>query len=327
MSTLVIQTAFLGDAVLTLPLINRLAQRFGPVDVVLTPLAAQLLTGQPAIRRVIPYDKRGADRGLAGLNRVAAQLRGEAYQRAFLPHRSLRTAWLARKAGIPQRTGFAGGPAGWLHTHRIVRPDQGHETERLAALSGDRSAVTSPWFEISSNDRTNARMWLDAKGIREDFVVFAPGAAWATKRWPHYPALGATLDRPIVVIGGGDDRVTGEAIATSTAGRARNAAGELSLIQSAAVMAHAALVVSNDSLAFHLASALARPVVAIAGPTGPAPGFGPFSAAAQVVAHPTLACRPCSPHGHSRCPLGHHRCMRELTPEGVLDAVRGGLVG
>ena len=94
-AALVIQTAFLGDVVLTTPLLEALARRHGPVDVVTTPAAAPLLETHPAVRRVIPYDKRRADRGPRGLLRLARTLRAARYGIAYLPHRSLRSAALA----------------------------------------------------------------------------------------------------------------------------------------------------------------------------------------------------------------------------------------
>lgn len=320
-STLVIQTAFLGDVVLTLPLIQHLAGQFGPVDIVVTPAAAPLLAGEPAIRRVITYDKRGQDRGIAGLRRLARVLSAEGYARAFLPHRSLRSAALARVAGISRRIGFRGGVASLLYTDRVSRPVVGHESERLGSLGGCHSPTAAPWFSIPPGDREAARTWLDSQNIGGQFIVLAPGAAWATKRWPHFAELATTLDRPVVIIGGPLDRAAGEAIAKAAPSRVYNGAGQFSLTQSAAIIAQAAVVVSNDSVALHLAVALGRPVVAIVGPTGPAPGFAPIEPSGTVVAHPDLACRPCSRHGHTRCPLGHHRCMRELGVDRVLREV------
>src|SRR5438046_3493309 len=87
--TLVIQTAFLGDVVLTTGLLSALAEQHGRVDVVVTPAAAPLLETHPAVRRVLPYDKRGRERGPGGFLRLAGALRAEAYARAYLPHRSL----------------------------------------------------------------------------------------------------------------------------------------------------------------------------------------------------------------------------------------------
>src|SRR2546421_6445512 len=106
--SLVIQTAFFGDVVLTTPLLEALAARHGPVDVVTTPAAASLVETHPAVRQVIPYDKKGRDRGPRGLLRLARALRAERYEWAYLPHRSLRTALLAWLAPIPRRVGFEG---------------------------------------------------------------------------------------------------------------------------------------------------------------------------------------------------------------------------
>ncbi|HSB55256.1 MAG TPA: lipopolysaccharide heptosyltransferase II [Gemmatimonadales bacterium] len=322
--TLVIQTAFLGDVVLTLPLIQQLADQFGPVDVVVTPEAEPLATGQPAVRRAIVYDKRGADRGVAGFRKMARLLRAKRYQRAFLPHRSLRSALLVRQAGVPERTGFAGGIAGLLHTRSVARAETGHESERLAALAPAPAPVAAPWLVLGSTDRERAAAWLTASGIGPPYVVLAPGARWATKRWPGFPALAREFEHPVVVIGGPDDRAAASAI-VAAAPNGRSAAGELSLLQSAALIERAALVVSNDSVALHLAVALGRPVLGVAGPTGPASGFEPPPGAGGIVAHPELACRPCSRHGHDRCPLGHHRCMTELEPATVLSAVTAAL--
>src|SRR5919197_719485 len=137
MPAVVIQTAFLGDVVLTTPLLETLARRHGPVDVVTTPAAAPLLATHPAVRRVIPFDKRGADRGLSGLLALARRLRAERYDVAYLPHRSLRTAGLAWVAGVPGGVGFRGGvPLG--HPGPRGGPEGreggGHEVDRLLAL-------------------------------------------------------------------------------------------------------------------------------------------------------------------------------------------------
>src|SRR3989441_10829025 len=122
LTSLVIQTAFRGDVVLTTPLLEVLAARHGPVDVVTTPAAAPLIETHPAVRRVIAYDKKGRDRGLGGLLRLATALRAEQYECAYLPHRSLRTALAAWLARIPQPGGFGDGLRS-LYTH--VRPGAG----------------------------------------------------------------------------------------------------------------------------------------------------------------------------------------------------------
>ena len=320
---LVVQTAFLGDVVLTTGLLNELADRGGLLDVVTTPAAAPLLEPHRAVRRVIRYDKQGRDRGVAGFLRTVRALRGERYRCAWLPHRSLRSALLARMAGIPERIGFAGSPGALWYTHRIPRPESGHEAERILALAepapGTRARVS---LDLTVEDRAAARNWLSSHLIAEPFIAMAPGSIWGTKRWRHYPELARLLPGPIVVLGSAADRELGLAIAAAAPERTGVAAGQLPLRAGAALIEMASVVVTNDSAPLHLASAVGTRVVALFGPTVPAFGFGPRGMQDVIVEVPGLSCRPCSSHGPQVCPLGHHRCMGEITVERVAAAVR-----
>lgn len=327
MTSLVIQTAFLGDVVLTTPLLEALAARHGPVDVVTTPGAAPLLDTHPAVRRVIPYDKRGLDRGLRGLRRLARTLAAEKYGVAYLPHRSLRTALAARLAGIPRRIGFADG---WrlLYTDVRSRPTGGHEIDRLLALAGVAPSHARPSLCITVADRDAAEAFLSGHGIREPFVALAPGSIWGSKRWPYYEELAERLAERagFVTVGGPEDAALGEQVARVVEARggrwrAANACGKLSLRQSADVIRRARVLVTNDSAPMHLAQAVETPTVAIFGSTVPAFGFGPRGPRDRVVEVAGLACRPCSAHGPPTCPLGHHRCMREIAVDRVLAAI------
>ena len=319
---LVIQTAFLGDVILTTGLLDLLAQRTGPLDIVTTPAALPLIETHPAVRRAIAYDKRGADRGMRGMLRLAGRLREEKYDTVYLPHRSLRSAMLARLADIPERIGFARSPAAWSYTRKIARPDTGHEAERILSLAEpgpDARAMVR--LGITAADRQAAGEWLLGRGIPAGFVAMAPGSIWGTKRWPGYAELARGLDGPVVIVGGSEDRALGETIGRAAPGRVHLAAGELPLRVSAALLERATVLVTNDSAPLHLASAAGTPVVAIFGPTVPAFGFGPRGARDRIVEFELLACRPCSSHGPQVCPLGHHRCMRELSVARVLEAV------
>ena len=314
-----IQTAFLGDVILTTPLLTALAKIHGPVDLVTTPAAAALVERHPAVRDIIRYDKRGKDRGIGGFFRLVRALRQRRYRRAYLPHRSWRSGALAWFAGIAERIGFSDGSS-LLYTASLDRPRAGHEVERLLTLAGpgDAPAVS---IALGLQDREEAERWLSAHGIAEPFVAFAPGSIWGTKRWPYYGALAARLTDPVVLIGGPEDRALGDSIVAASGGRARNAAGDLSLRASAALIGRARLLVTNDSAPLHMATASGTPMVAIFGPTLPSFGFGPRGSSDRVVEHDHLSCRPCSAHGPEVCPLGHHRCMQELGVDQVLQAV------
>jgi len=320
----VIQTAFLGDVVLTTGLLSYLAERHGPVDVVTTHGAAPLLETHPAVRRVVSYDKRGAERGNSGFWKKAGELRRERYARAYLPHRSLRSAALAFGAGIPERIGFAGAAGSFSYTRSIPRPPTGHEAERILALAeppgGSRAKIS---LGLTDADRAEAGVWLEAHQVTEPFVAVAPGSIWGTKRWPGYAELLSRLEHPIVVVGGSEDRELADDLVRAAPERIHAAAGALSLRGSAALLARAALLVSNDSAPLHLATAVGTRVVAIFGPTVPEFGFGPRGDTDRIVELANLACRPCSLHGPAVCPLGHHRCMRDLGVEAVMEVVRG----
>jgi heptosyltransferase-2 len=285
------------------------------------------------------YDKKGREAGLAGLRRLAASLRAERFARAVLPHRSWRSGALAVWAGIPERIGFDDAPARLTYTRRVERPRGGHEVERLLALaggagSGERGAGrTAPAVRLglTDEDRAAADGWLAEHGITPGFVALAPGSIWGTKRWPGYGELAARLvagGREVVVVGGADDaRLAGEVVAAGSgergagSGRIASAAGALALRASAALIARAEVLVTNDSAPLHLATATGTRIVAVFGPAVPAFGFGPRGPGDRVIEHPGLDCRPCSPHGPQVCPLGHHRCMREVGVEAVLAAV------
>jgi len=329
LSSLVIQTAFLGDVVLTTPLLAALAARHGPVDVVTTPAAAPLLETHPAVRRVVPYDKRGRDRGWGGLRALGRRLRAEGYERAYLPHRSLRTAALALLARIPERIGFHDG---WPFFYTAVRPRpaEGHEVDRLLALAQEAAAAYAPSLHPTPDDERAAGAVLRAAGIEDGapFVAVAPGSIWGSKRWPYFGELASRLAAQVAVVavGGPDDAGLGEEIVRAVTDgngrqRAENVCGKLTLRQSAALIARARVLVTNDSAPLHVATAMGTPIVAVFGPTLPEFGFGPIRSGDVALGVAGLDCRPCSRHGPPRCPLGHHRCMRDLTPEVVAAAI------
>jgi heptosyltransferase-2 len=347
-SSLVVQTSFLGDTVLTTPLIAALAER-GPVDVVTTPAAAPLLANNPAVRAVLAYDKRGADAGIGGMLRLAARLRAARYDAAYLAQGSWRSAAVAALARIPVRVGFDTSAGRWLCTDRVPYRREWHHAERVLSLAGDdarRHANHRPQTATSRTssgataspgpDRLRPRLYpgpaeqaaVDAllAPLPRDgaaLLALAPGSVWETKRWPHFPALAARLAPVyrIVVIGSAADTPLVADIARAAGPeRVLDVTGRLSLLGSAELLSRCAALVTNDSAPLHVASAMDVPTVAVFGPTVPAFGFGPLASRAAVAELTGLPCRPCDAHGPRRCPLGHWKCMRDLDAARVLDA-------
>lgn len=322
-SSLVVQTSFLGDMVLTTPLIAHLARR-GPVDVVCTPAAAPLIANDPHVRRVIAYDKRGADKGVAGFFRLASSLRAAGYESAYHAQGSPRSGALTMIAGIRDRVGFATSAGRRFYTTRIPPIENVHHAARLLSL-GTRDPLRAPSAaeirpRLYPGDAERAAVDVLLAGAEsERLIVFAPGSVWATKRWPYYAELAKRLrdEGRMVVVGGPDDRGLAHAIVEATDGSAIDATGRLSLLASAELIGRAALLVTNDSAPQHLASAMNTPTLTLFGPTVPEFGFGPLAERAETAGVTALACRPCDKHGPRACPLGHWRCMRDLTIDGV----------
>ena len=319
----VVQTAYMGDVILTTPLLTALAAQHGPVDVVVTPQSATLLDTHPAVREVIRYDKRGADKGWPGLRRVAGQLRRRRYEAAYLPHRSWRSATMVLLARVPERIGFEDSPAASLYTRRLPRPVQAHETARLWSLSGMPASAPVPpvTLGLTPEDEAEADRWLAGHGITGPFVALGPGSPWGAKRWPYYPEFAARLTEPVVAIGGPTDAVIGNAIEAAAPGRAHSACGQVGPRTSTALIARAAGLVTNDSSPLHLALATRTPMVALFGPSTPSFGFGPLDSNAVCLGQDELLCRPCASYGPATCPLEHHRCLRELSISRVADAL------
>jgi heptosyltransferase II len=325
--SLVIQTSFLGDVILTTPLIAELATR-GPVDVLVTPGGATALTNNPDIRSVIRYDKRGTYGAAVGMWQTIKEMRSRRpYEAAYLAQGSFRSGLIAMTTGAKQRIGFASSTGRLLYTRQVAyRPDR-HHAERLWSLAMSDCAdpptrdQIRPRLYPSDEERHRVDSLLRQSGsIEGPFVALAPGSAWGTKRWPYYVELARRLadDFRIAIIGSNADLEMAEQITkVLPPGAVINGVGTLPLLASAELIGRAQAIVTNDSAPQHLASAMGTPTLTIFGPTVPEFGFGPLAERNTVAGNNHLTCRPCDRHGPERCPLGHWRCMRELTPDYV----------
>jgi heptosyltransferase II len=324
---LVIQTAFFGDVVLTTPLIRRASERHGaPVDVVVLPAALPVLYHHPCIRDRIPFDKNGRDRGIAGFVRLVRLLRRRRYEAAYLAQSSVRSAALAFAARIPRRIGFRGAPGAFLHTHSVAPRGEPHQVERLLALADGAPDRREPEIFPGPEERAAVDALLHEAGIRSEFVVLAPGSQWGSKRWPYFPELARVLAQEVALalVGGPGDRADARQIRTAlgVGTPVADATGRLSILAAGELIRRARVLVSNDSAPVHLASAMGTATVEIYGPTAPIFGFAARAPWSRVVEPEPLECRPCHHHGPPACPLGHHRCMREIPISRVLAEVR-----
>jgi heptosyltransferase II len=326
---LVVQTSFLGDVVLTTPLLTALRERLRPRELVVLVRrdAAALLAGHPDVDRVLVDDKHGRERGLGGLWRVARRLRAEGFDVVVSPHRSLRTALVLAAAGIPRRVGFAVARGARLYHVRVPRDRRQHDVRRnlaLMAAFGDVPAPPPLHLPVRPDAaRAVAALLPDGTG---PLVGIAPGSVWPTKRWTTagFAALAQGLvgdGARVVLLGGPDDEARCAEVARLAGAGVRSLAGRTDLPGLVALVDRLALLVANDSAPMHVACARDVPVVAVFCATTPALGYGPWGERTAVV-EADLACRPCARHGGRRCPRGTEDCMRLVEARDVLAAAR-----
>lgn len=311
-SVLVVQTAYLGDTVFTSALVASLAARWpaARIELCVSPRGRDVALAIPGVAAVHVFDKRGTARRLAGLRRMAKVLRERKFDLAVLPHRSLRTALLARLARIPERVGFSGTLASLLYTARVPTSERGF-LEREAALARHFGATPHPMrLRPRPEWIASARAALSLSA-GQPLAGICVGSEWETKIWPDERMAELVVSlrergfRP-VLLGGPRERATAReiALASDCIDTTGNSVGE-----ALAILSLCSLAVGGDTGLVHAARALSVPTVALFGPTTPSVHrFGEREVAVSL----NLACSPCSAHGSHRCPLGHHRCLRDL---------------
>lgn len=332
------QTAFLGDAVLTLPLIAALRARFPEAAIHLFVRAGLegLFAAQPELAGIHGFAKRGSEKGLAAVLRLGRELKSQGFDLWLSAHSSARSALVAVSSGIPRRIGY---DAPWFnrlaYTETVSRRfDELAEVERLMALLGPlgvgletpaaRLVLPAPALE-----RARA-IWETGLPEGEGPVLGVhPGSTWPTKCWPvgHFSRvldLAASAGARILLLAGPGEEGVARAVLDGAGDPARrrtaSLAGALSLPELAAVIGRLSAYLTNDSGPMHLAWVQDVPLAALFGPTTRSLGFFPRGEGSTVLER-DLPCRPCGLHGHKRCPEGHHRCMTEIRPEEVWAAL------
>jgi len=329
---LIIQTAFIGDVILSTPLIKVLRETFPDafISFLLIPETENVLENNPLLDEVLVYDKR-KKKGLGNFLQMVTRVKQGKFDLAVIPHRSMRSAILSYLSGIPERVGFDKASGSFLFTRKVAYEANLHEVERNLSLLSDfapRPKHTSPELFPSSEDLSHARKLLSDSGISEGerMVGIAPGSVWATKRWlPERFAEVADLllkqaGVKVVLLGSREDRALCERIADLMAGRPAIVAGRTSVLQSAAIVSLCRVLLSNDSAPVHMSSAMKIPVVAVFGSTIPEFGFAPYGVD-QVIVQKELGCRPCGIPGKRKCPEKHLRCMQDIGTKEVFEAV------
>ena len=333
---LVIQTAFIGDAILTLPLIQVLKRQYpeSSIDVLGVPRTAEIFAHHSAIANFIPFDKRGRDKGIRGLWRLRTKLLHQKYDLIIVPHRSLRSALLTWLLQPSMSIGFDRSAGGCLFKNIVRYNPSSHEIERNLSLTtplhiSPVSAELPRLFPSMQDVQTIDSVWHTHGFNRFPIMIaIAPGTIWNTKRWPAERFASvcrhvASENIAILLLGGRDDEVLCKEVMDIAQGEnVFSVAGKLSLLQSAELIRRCKVLVSNDSAPMHLAVAMGTPVIAIFGATVPEFGFAPRGEHDVVVEIKGLKCRPCSIHGGIQCPIKTFECMLSISSEMLVNKLK-----
>jgi heptosyltransferase-2 len=314
---LVIHPGYLGDTVFLGPAVRALKARWpdGRVALCVTPRGAPVARLLPGCDEVVVYDKRGADRGPAGLWRTGRRLRALAPDLALVPHYSPRAGALAWLSGARRRVGYA-----LLCNDRVPLDRRLPFVDRSLVLAARAGAAGDPGLRLVAPAEFARYADEVIGGGRPPVVGLVPGAEWATKRWEPdgfaelaraFTGRGAT----VLLLGGPAERELAARILALAGEGVRDTTGN-GIDEAIALLARCDLVVGGDTGLVHCARALGRRTLVLFGPT--APGRHRFTVGEAPLTL-GLDCQPCHDHGPERCPLGHHRCMKLL----AAGAVRG----
>ena len=321
---------WLGDAVISLPAIRAIRERFPAAEIALVarPWVADLYASEESIDRVIVYP---AQNGWRAKRDFAARLRAEGFDCAILLPNAFDAALMAWLAGIPERIGYKRDARGFLLTRAIPVPEPGEiprhqrfyylELLRRAGLLERFPQVDSILLGGIEAAREAGLRRLPALAASSPVIGVSPGAAYGSaKRWPpeRFGEAAALTARAtgsaVLIFGSSSERPLCETVAESVrrAGiNARNLAGETSLAEFIDLAAACRLFLTNDSGAMHIASALAVPTVAVFGATDDS-ATGPTGPLSRVVREHAE----CSPCLLRECPIDH-RCMNRVSVERV----------
>ncbi|MCC5815810.1 MAG: lipopolysaccharide heptosyltransferase II [Leptospira sp.] len=345
---LIIQTAFLGDLILTTPFFQAVANLHphANIDLIVNKGTESVLEGNPCLRRIIPLDKKKAKKSLRFFWRFAMDLKKDNYDLVYSPHFSFRTSILAWLTGAKIRIGYKESGFSFLHTKTISRPRLGsHEVDKLFSLLFDskddypKGRERRPYLYYSPELVASSLKHLDnlsipdgETSIQKNYIVVAPSSLWETKRYSDEGFAGVIsliLEKtkyPVVLTGSPNDVSLNQKIVEMVLSknakdkdRLIDLAGKTKLSELGAIISQARAIVSNDSSPVHYASAFNIPTVLIYGATVPDFGYYGLSDKLSIAEIHGLDCRPCGIHGGKICPKKHFRCMLDQSPESVFQ--------
>jgi len=327
---LVIQTASIGDVILSTPVIESLHSKFpdAKIDFLLKKGTDSLFKAHPFLNQVIVWDK--SKRKYPNFLRILKNVRQTNYDYVINIQRFASTGFLTAFSHAKTSIGFDKNPFSLFFTQRIKhiiseKETPLHEVDRnlllISGLVGNQ--LRSIKLYPSEDDYHQVEKYKGGS-----YICIAPTSLWFTKQYPEakWADFVQKLDPEIKIyfLGSGNDTLACQhIIETAHHPNAFNLSGKLNFLESAALMEHATMNFVNDSAPQHLASAVNAPVTSIFCSTVPGFGFGPLSDDSVIIeTTEKLSCRPCGLHGYRTCPEKHFKCALTIQTEQLLNRIK-----
>lgn len=330
---LIIQTAFLGDVILTLPLAQVIKKHSPEVQIsfLCIPSTAEILANNPYVDEVIIYDKRNKNKGLRKFFTLLKKLKEKKYDIIISPHRSIRSSLISYFSKVALTISYNKSSLPMLYKKVVNYIESKHEIQRnlslLKPLDIYEDEIVKPELFVSESDVNIVTEMLREFKITDKFITIAPGSVWFTKTYPEEKFIRLLeilkdLNIKIVLVGGKDDYgLCAKLIFSSKNFNVFNAAGRLSPLQSAELIKRSSMLLTNDSAPMHLANAVGTKVIAIFGATVPEFGFYPYGIKDVIYQINGLKCRPCSIHGGDKCPIKTFICMHNINEINLCEEI------
>jgi len=341
MKLLIRATNWVGDAIMALPALRLVRERFpeAHIAILALPYVAKIYDRQGIADELMVYDRKGEHSGLRGRSRLAAALRAKKFDTALLLQNAFDAAWIAWRGGIPERIGYDRDARGLLLTQAIPVPKRGEipahekyyylELLRRAGWLDKLPEIPEISLRVADEDSQRAEGKLRSLGVRAGAlrIAVAAGASYGSaKCWPPERFAEALnqmrreRDADVILFGTPAEAVVAAAIAGALGQPALDLTGNTLIGELPALLKCCSVFLGNDSGAMHVAAAVGLPVVAVFGPTDP-DGTAPVTRRCTVVQQKPY-CSPC----FLRCCPTDHRCMTAISPGRVGDSLRSVLV-
>lgn len=328
---LVIQTAFLGDAILTLPLIQHLKEKFisSEITVLCIPNTSTIFEHSKYVSNVIVYDKKGREKSIISFFKIVRKISKQNFDEVYSPHRSFRSTIISFFSGANKTFGFDKANFSFLYKSKIKYKPEDHEVKRNLSLA-NFDFEQQDWKilpKIEFNDSTKETVEKALSNIDNKIIAIAPGSVWQTKIYPKnyfIQIINELIKKEyfVVLLGGKEDEKFCNEIKLEFSEKIISFAGKLNIIESTYLLKKCSGLICNDSAPTHMAMIADIPVLTIYCSTTPNFGFYPYNNKSSYISFDDLKCKPCGIHGHNVCPIKTFECGYKLIPELVIEKLK-----